>query len=510
MNPALSKRLLLWKSLSAGFMAWVLLANPGVSQAATISFSASIDDGTVLKSTTGANLSGQVKFGVFWNQNASQADILDSAAVGNLWSSTSASQRFATLQSSFLSLTTNTISITNGSFAFSGTANNEYDTGVDDGQGGTFLVNLRNAAIFAFVTDNFSAPTGVAILTAAFATVGDENDVFQGATSWSLLFNSGSDEWGSYDPTVSTVVGTIGGSPNVTSVQLESLPGGAATPTITGAATAAAFTTTYGTASAAQTFPVSGANLTASLVATAPTGLEVSSDGTTYGSTATFAQSGGLASGTLHVRLAATAALSGSYNSQNIVLSSTGATSVNVATAASGNSVSAKTLTISGLTAANKDFDGTTTATVTGTPAYVGLVNGETFSVSGTVTWAFPDAAVGSGKTLTRTGDYAAPSANYSVTQPTLTASIRALPTLRLLSLGSPVYTNGNTTITHTFAGNPSATYVFEYKSSLTNAWQTNAVAVGSSTNFSVTFTNSGVNSTNEWKNRMFFRVKNG
>jgi hypothetical protein len=207
--------------------------------------------------------------------------------------------------------------------------------------------------------------------------------------------------------------------------------------------------------------------------------------------------------------LAATAAVSGSYNSQNIVLSSTGATSVNVATAASGNSVSAKALTISGLTATDKDFDGTTTATVSGTPAYVGLVNGDTFSVSGTVTWAFPDAAVGSGKTLSRSGSYSAPSANYSVTQPTLTASIRALPTLRLLSLGSPVYTNGNTTITHTFAGNPSATYVLEYKSSLSSSWLTNGV-VTASTNFSVTFTNSGVNSTNEWKNRMFFRVKNG
>jgi hypothetical protein len=490
-------------------MAWALLANPGISQAATITFSASIGDGTVLKSTSGANLSGQVKFGVFWNQNASQAGILNSAAVGNLWSSTSASQRFSTLQSSFLSLTTNTISVTNGSFAFSGTANNEYDTGVDDGAGGTFLVNLRDAAIFAFVTDNFSAPTGVAILTAAFATVGDENDFFQGATSWSLLFNPGSDEWGSYDATVSTVVGTIGGSP-ITSVQLESLPGGAAIPTITGAATAAAFTTTYGTASAAQTFSVSGANLTASLVATAPTGLEVSSDGTAYGSTATFTQSGGMVTGTLRVRLAATAAVSGTYNSQNIVLSSAGASSVNVATAASGNSVAAKALTISGLTADDKDFDGTTTATVSGTPTYVGLVNGETSSVSGTVTWAFPDSAVGSGKNLSRTGTYNAPSANYTVTQPTLTASIRALPTLRLLAIGTPVFTNGNTTITHIFSGNSNASYLFEYKSSLTNAWQTNTVAVGSSTNFSVTFTNSGVNSTNEWKNRMFFRVKNG
>ncbi len=284
---------------------------------------------------------------------------------------------------------------------------------------------------------------------------------------------------------------------------------GGATPTINGAATATAFTTTYGTASAAQTFSISGSNLSANIVATAPAGFEVSSDGSTYGSSATITQSGGSASGSLWVRLAATATVSGLYNSQNFVLSSTGATSVNVTTTASGNSVSAKALTIGGLSAASKDFDGTTTATVSGTPGYVGLVNGESFSVSGTVSWAFPDAAVGSGKTLTRTGSYSAPSGNYAVTQPTITADIRALPTLRLLSLGSPVFTNGNTVITHTFAGNSNATYVIEYKSSLASAWQTNAVSVNSSTNFSVTFTNSGVNSTNDWKSRMFFRVKN-
>jgi len=286
--------------------------------------------------------------------------------------------------------------------------------------------------------------------------------------------------------------------------------GGGSTPTLGSIGSLAALTTTYGTASSLQSVNITGANLTGNVLATAPTGIQVSSDGAAFGSTATFLQSGGSVSGTLFVRLAATSAVSGSYDSQNIVLSSSGATSVNVATAASGNSVAAKALTISGLAATDKDVDGTTTVSVTGTPSYEGLVNGETFSVSGTVTWAFPDAAVGSGKTLSRTGSFGAPSANYSVTQPTLTASIRALPALRLLSLGSPVYTNGNTTITHTFAGNPSATYVLEYKSRLTNAWVAHPVAVGSSTNFSVTLTNSGSNSTNEWKNGMFFRVKNG
>ena len=88
--------------------------------------------------------------------------------------------------------------------------------------------------------------------------------------------------------------------------------------------------------------------------------------------------------------------------------------------------------------------------------------------------------------------------------------SAPAAPTLRLLAVGTPVYANGDTTVTHTFSGNSNATYIFEYKASLAGAWQTNTVSVASGSTFSVTFTNGGVNSTNEWKNRMFFRVKNG
>ncbi|MEI6675158.1 MAG: YDG domain-containing protein [Verrucomicrobiota bacterium] len=110
------------------------------------------------------------------------------------------------------------------------------------------------------------------------------------------------------------------------------------TPTITGAATATPFTAVYGSASTAQAFAISGANLSASITATAPLGIEVSATGSSFGPTATFTQSGGSASGTLYVRLVANAA-AGSYNSQNIVLSSTGATSVNIITSADGNMV---------------------------------------------------------------------------------------------------------------------------------------------------------------------------
>ena len=207
--------------------------------------------------------------------------------------------------------------------------------------------------------------------------------------------------------------------------------GTAATPSITiggsTSATATAFTTTYGTSSADQSFTIAGSNLTADISVAAVTGFEYSIDGgSTWGTTRTITQSSGSASATLRVRLTATATVSGSYNSQSINLSSTGATTRTISTAASGNAVSAKGLTITGLSAANKTYNGTTSASVSGTAAYSGLVNSESFTPSDVVSWAFADAAVGTNKTLSRTGSYTAPSGNYTITQPTLTANITA------------------------------------------------------------------------------------
>jgi hypothetical protein len=379
--------------------------------------------------------------------------------------------------------------------------------------------NLVGKNVYVFVVDNAASPNGFLLLAADgsgdFDIFANPADSYIGEDYTSLELagevSSFTVDGVTFEQTATTTVVGSSGTYNATTDRwtMASIPGGASTPTIAGAASASAFATTYGTASVAQTFVISGSNLTANLVATAPAGFEVSSDGTTYGSTATFVQSGGSASGALWVRLAATAAVAGSYNSQNIGLSSTGATSVNVTTAASGNSVSAKALTISGLTAVNKDVDGTTSATVAGTPLYVGLVNSENFSVTGSVSWAFPDSAVGVNKTLVRSGSYGSPSGNYTVTQPTLTASIRAVPTLRLLTLGEPAYAGGNTTVTHTFSCNANGSYVLEYKSSLSDNWRSMNVTVSNNSDFSVTFINVGMNTSSEWKNRMFFRAKN-
>ncbi len=228
------------------------------------------------------------------------------------------------------------------------------------------------------------------------------------------------------------------------------------TPSIIGSSTAAAFTTTYGTASTAQTFSVSGSNLSTDLVATAPTGYEVSADGTTYGVTATFTQTSGSASGSLRVRLATSAAVSGNnYNAQTIALTSTGATTVNITTAASGNVVSAKPLTITGINATNKVYDGILTAAFNGTATYSGLVNNETFTVSGAPSASFVTKTVGTAKPVTFTG-YTAPSSNYTVSQPTgVTADITAAPlTITGAAVTSKSY-DGSTaaTITGTLSG---------------------------------------------------------
>jgi hypothetical protein len=81
-------------------------------------------------------------------------------------------------------------------------------------------------------------------------------------------------------------------------------------------------------------------------------------------------------------------------------------------------------LTVTGVTAASKTYDGTTTATLAGTAAYQGLAAGESFAVAGTPAAAFATSAAGAGRAVTVSG-YAPPSGNYSVAQPAgLTATI--------------------------------------------------------------------------------------
>ena len=92
--------------------------------------------------------------------------------------------------------------------------------------------------------------------------------------------------------------------------------------------------------------------------------------------------------------------------------------------------VNPKSLTISGITIDDKNFDGNTTATINGTPALVGVINSDDVTVDATAATAqFASSAIGTDIAVTVSGYTLAgtKAANYTLTQPTgLTADITA------------------------------------------------------------------------------------
>lgn len=204
-------------------------------------------------------------------------------------------------------------------------------------------------------------------------------------------------------------------------------------PFITTSGTLVALSAIYGTASSTTTFNVSAGNLTNNLIITAPTGFEVSLTAGAGFATSIDLGASDRTNTTIYVRLAATTDF-GTY-SGDVVASSTGVTSVNVATASSN--VTKKPLTITGLSGISKVYDGTTTATLSGTATLNGVVFSDDVTISGTPTSNFVDKNVGTGKSIIITGYILAgtKAANYSVTQPTgLTGNITA----KALSISAP------------------------------------------------------------------------
>ena len=199
------------------------------------------------------------------------------------------------------------------------------------------------------------------------------------------------------------------------------------TPTITVTGTLAAVNTTYGTASATPTsFSVSGATMNAGILVTAPAGFEVSTNATNYyASTVTIGSTGTITATTVFVRVAKITT-AGNY-SGNIVLSSAGATTVNEATASS--SVALFPLTISGINAINKIYDGTTTVSLSGSPGLSNTVNNDVINIAGTATGLFATSSVANGKTVSISGLSLSGinSSSYSLISPTTVADITAL-----------------------------------------------------------------------------------
>jgi hypothetical protein len=195
------------------------------------------------------------------------------------------------------------------------------------------------------------------------------------------------------------------------------------TPAVSVSGTLSAVNTTYGTPSSTPTsFIVSGSNLTEAISITVPSGYEISQTvggASDYATTQTVGAAGTVAAKTIYVRLMATASV-GTY-SGNITCNSADSAGATVATVPS--SVAKKQLTIAGLVGVDKVYNGTTSAELSGTPSYVGLVNGESLSVTGVANATFDNKNVGTGKTVTISG-LTDPNGNYAVTLPTVTASI--------------------------------------------------------------------------------------
>jgi gliding motility-associated-like protein len=133
-----------------------------------------------------------------------------------------------------------------------------------------------------------------------------------------------------------------------------------------GAATAVA-ATTYGTASAASSFTVSGTNLSAGITVTPPAGFEVSADNITFNSTAIIGSAGIFTNKLVYIRLSALAN-AGTYGG-NIALSSAGAATVNVVIP--NSTVTPAPLTIAAIDVTKpygtvlKDFTGSGVFTIT-------------------------------------------------------------------------------------------------------------------------------------------------
>ncbi|MFN8454654.1 MAG: YDG domain-containing protein [Anaerolineae bacterium] len=122
-----------------------------------------------------------------------------------------------------------------------------------------------------------------------------------------------------------------------------------------------------------------------------------------------------------------------------------------------GVTVNPKALTITGITANNKVYDGITAATISGTPSLVGVVGTDVVNITGTPTATFANKQVGTGKTVNVTGySLGGTNANnYTLTQPILSANITARAITVTAASDSKTYdgTTGSTGVPTLTAG---------------------------------------------------------
>ena len=224
---------------------------------------------------------------------------------------------------------------------------------------------------------------------------------------------------------------------------------GAATVSVTGE-TLTAFSTLAGTASAAQSFTVSGQNLTSDITVTAPTGFEVSTDAESYASSKTLTQdSGTVAATTISVRIAASTAV-GTLASANVTIAATDVTTANIAVSGTVT-LPALTLVLAANSVAENAGANATTGTVgipasLGTDLVVNLVSTNTAAATvpadvtisaGQTSATFDIAAVANTSSYgPATTSIEASNSNYTTASATLTVTNVDVPTAPLAAKG--------------------------------------------------------------------------
>ncbi|KAI9550166.1 hypothetical protein GHT06_003538 [Daphnia sinensis] len=145
--------------------------------------------------------------------------------------------------------------------------------------------------------------------------------------------------------------------------------------------------------------------------------------------------------------------------------------------------VNQKVLTITGLIADNKVYDGTNAVTVTGTASLSGVVTGTTVSLTGTAVHAFASEDVANAISVSTSGLSltGADAANYTLTLPSLSANITKAPVTITAASQSKIYdgtslTNSGSSITSgaLISGH---TYTVTVSGSQTNVGTSNNVA---------------------------------
>lgn len=199
--------------------------------------------------------------------------------------------------------------------------------------------------------------------------------------------------------------------------------------------TVAQFTNVTGTASSPLTISVSGSGLTNDITVNAPSGFQISPDGTTYLGSFVLTRSGGAVNTTIYVRVSASTA-AGSYGSVSVSFASSGATTANASVTAivssSGTAtVNASPTTISGFNTPTGTQSASQISVVSGTnltsnivinaPAsYLVSVDNTNFFGSITLTQ--------SGGTVSNTNIYFAISNTASVGSPSGNATVVSSP----------------------------------------------------------------------------------